>query len=165
MDETPRRGESPKDYVIRLATDKAKVIAEIRSDGDLILGADTIVVIENEMIGKPLDTDDARRMLRLLSGKWHEAMTGIALITPTETRTDAATTRVKFAPLTEAELDWYLASGEPADKAGAYAIQGLASRFIERIEGSYSNVVGLPVETVWRIAREVGVRFQYISRA
>jgi septum formation protein len=160
VDETPHSGESPREYVIRLATAKARVIAAIRPDSAVILGADTTVVVEYEMIGKPIDTDDARRMLRLLSGKWHEVMTGIALITPNETRTDAATTRVKFARLTDAELDWYLASGEPADKAGAYAIQGLASRFIERIEGNYPNVVGLPVETVWRIAAEVGIKFQ-----
>jgi len=93
----------------------------------------------------------------MLSGKWHEVLTGVALIAPREARTDAATTRVKFAPLSDDEIEWYVESGEPSDKAGAYAIQGLASRFVERIEGSYSNVVGLPVETVWRLLKEMGI--------
>jgi len=157
VDEAVQTGERSIDYVIRLAREKASVVAELCQESAVVLGADTIVVIENELIGKPADEDDARRMLRMLSGKWHEVLTGVALITPREARTDAATTRVKFAPLSDDEIEWYVASGEPSDKAGAYAIQGLASRFVERIEGSYSNVVGLPVETVWRLLKEMGI--------
>ena len=157
VDEAVQTGERSIDYVIRLAREKAAVVAELCQESAVVLGADTIVVIENELIGKPADEDDARRMLRMLSGKWHEVLTGVALITPREARTDAATTRVKFAPLSDDEIEWYVASGEPSDKAGAYAIQGLASRFVERIEGSYSNVVGLPVETVWRLLKEMGI--------
>jgi len=157
VDEAVQTGERSIDYVIRLAREKASVVAELCQESAVVLGADTIVVIENELIGKPADEDDARRMLRMLSGKWHEVLTGVALITPREARTDAATTRVKFAPLSDDEIEWYVESGEPSDKAGAYAIQGLASRFVERIEGSYSNVVGLPVETVWRLLKEMGI--------
>jgi len=157
VDEAVQTGERSIDYVIRLAREKASVVAELCQESAVVLGADTIVVIENELIGKPADEDDARRMLRMLSGKWHEVLTGVALIAPREARTDAATTRVKFAPLSDDEIEWYVASGEPSDKAGAYAIQGLASRFVERIEGSYSNVVGLPVETVWRLLKEMGI--------
>ena len=157
VDEAVQTGERSIDYVIRLAREKASVVAELCQESAVVLGADTIVVIENELIGKPADEDDARRMLRMLSGKWHEVLTGVALITTREARTDAATTRVKFAPLSDDEIEWYVESGEPSDKAGAYAIQGLASRFVERIEGSYSNVVGLPVETVWRLLKEMGI--------
>lgn len=157
VDEAVQTGERSIDYVIRLAREKASVVAELCQESAVVLGADTIVVIENELIGKPADEDDARSMLRMLSGKWHEVLTGVALIAPREARTDAATTRVKFAPLSDDEIEWYVASGEPSDKAGAYAIQGLASRFVERIEGSYSNVVGLPVETVWRLLKEMGI--------
>ena len=157
VDEAVQTGERSIDYVIRLAREKASVVAELCQESAVVLGADTIVVIENELIGKPADEDDARRMLRMLSGKWHEVLTGVALIAPREARTDAATTRVKFAPLSDDEIEWYVESGEPSDKAGAYAIQGLASRFVERIEGSYSNVVGLPVETVWRLLKEMGI--------
>ena len=153
-------GERSIDYVIRLAREKAEAVARVCIDDAVVLGADTIVVIENEFIGKPVDNDDARRMLRVLSGKWHEVLTGVALIFSGQLRTDIATTRVKFAQLTEDEIEGYVASGEPSDKAGAYAIQGIASRFVERIEGSFSNVVGLPVETVCRMVKEIGLEFK-----
>ena len=160
VDEAVQLGERSIDYVIRLAREKAEAVARVCSNDAVVLGADTVVVIENEFIGKPVDNDDARRMLRVLSGKWHEVLTGVALISSGQVRTDMATTRVKFAPLSEDEIEGYVASGEPSDKAGAYAIQGIASRFVERIEGSYSNVVGLPVETVWRMAKEMGLEIK-----
>ncbi len=155
VDETPHEGEAPAAYVARLALAKAAVIAQRRGPGHRVLGADTTVVIQNQIIAKPVDAEDARRMLQQLSGQWHEVLTGIALVEDDEERTEVETTRVEFAPLTPAEIDWYVATGEPMDKAGAYGIQGYASRFIERIEGSYANVVGLPVHRVYRLLREV----------
>jgi septum formation protein len=117
------------------------------------LGADTIVLIGGEMMGKPRDDADATRMLRLLSGREHEVLTGLALVSPRGIVVEVARTRVWFNPLTEDEIAEYVASGEPAGKAGAYAIQGLGSRFIDRIQGSYSNVVGLPVALVYRLLK------------
>ena len=154
IDETERPGEAPHEYVSRLARTKAEAVAR---DDELVLGADTTVVIHGEIIGKPRDAADAERMLCALSGEWHEVLTGVYLRRGAQSRSEVAVTRVKFAPLSQQEISWYIASGEPFDKAGAYAIQGYASRFIERIEGSYSNVVGLPVETVYRLARELGI--------
>jgi septum formation protein len=107
--------------------------------------------------GKPINAADAERMLELLSGAWHEVLTGVALVRGNIVRSEVAVTRVKFAPLSDAEIRWYVASGEPDDKAGAYAIQGLASLFVERVEGNYANVVGLPIPTVYRMANELGV--------
>jgi len=151
VDETRLAGEPPEAYVIRLARAKAAAVAR---GGESVLGSDTTVVVGGEILGKPLDGPDAGRMLRLLSGRWHEVLTGVALRRRGEVRAEVATTRVKFAPLSAAEIEWYVATGEPFDKAGAYAIQGFGSRFVERIEGSYSNVVGLPVEVVYRMFKE-----------
>jgi septum formation protein len=153
VDETPLEGERPVDYVARLAQAKAAVIAQRRGPGYRVLGADTTVVIEDQIVAKPVDAEDARRMLRQLSGQWHEVLTGIALVDGSQEWTEVETTRVQVALLTQAEIDWYVATGEPMDKAGAYGIQGYASRFIERIEGSYANVVGLPVHRVYRLLR------------
>ena len=150
VDETQFPDEAPHTYVARLSRTKALAVAQ---PDEIVLGADTTVVIGNETAGKPVDIDDAARMLRLLSGHWHEVLTGVSLVRSGEVQTEVAVTRVKFAALSEAEITWYATSGEPDDKAGAYAIQGLASRFIERIEGSYSNVVGLPLETVYRMMK------------
>jgi septum formation protein len=154
VDETQLPDEAPPAYVARLARTKAAAVAQ---PGEIVLGADTTVVIGNETAGKPVDIEDAKRMLRLLSGHWHEVLTGVSLVRNDEVKTEVAVTRVKFTAMNEAEIDWYAASGEPDDKAGAYAIQGLASRFVERIEGSYSNVVGLPLETVYRMLRGFGL--------
>ena len=148
IDETILSGESPEEYVLRLACEKARAVAR---DGEWVLGADTTVVVNGEIAGKPVDTDDARRMLRMLSGQWHEVLTGVSLVGGGQVLSEVAVTRVKFAELTDAEIDWYVATGEPMDKAGAYGIQGYASRFVESIEGSYSNVVGLPVQMVYRM--------------
>jgi septum formation protein len=151
--EQRRPGESPADYVRRLAQEKAFAVR--MHPGELVLGADTVVVIDGQVLEKPSDAGDATRMLELLSGRDHEVITGICLRTHTRTILDIATTRVRFVPLTRAEIEAYVASGEPMDKAGAYAIQGLASKFIDRVEGSYSNVVGLPVTLVYERLKEI----------
>jgi len=147
VDEDPREGEGPREYVMRLAREKAE--ATLRRPGEIVLGADTAVVVDEHILGKPEDESEARRMLDLLSARRHEVVTGVCLLGRSEI-VDVAVTSVWFASLTAAEIEAYVASGEPADKAGAYAIQGLGSRFIERIEGCYFNVVGLPVALVYR---------------
>lgn len=151
VDETPFPGEAPRDYVIRIARDKAN--AAIPAPGEIILAADTTVTIDGQILAKPLDAADARRMLHLLSGRRHQVLTGIALRCAARIIEDCAETSVWFAPLTAAEIEEYAAGGEPMDKAGAYAIQGQASRFVERIEGCYFNVMGLPVSLVYRHLR------------
>ena len=156
VDETLRAGESPHGYVERLAREKAARVARARLFG-LVLGADTVVVCEGEILGKPRDDDDARRMLRLLSGRWHDVLTGVALVRAEDSRAEVAhaRTRVRFTRMTDKEIDWYVGTSEPADKAGAYAVQGRAALFIEKIEGDYWNVVGLPVRLVYRLMREI----------
>lgn len=152
VDETPRAGEAPVDYVRRLAALKAQAV--LATDGEIVLGADTTVVVGTEMLGKPADAADASRMLALLSGRRHEVITGICLRRGAgDSICDHAVTAVWFAAMSAREIQDYVASGEPMDKAGAYAIQGLASKFIQKIEGSYSNVVGLPVALVYRHLR------------
>jgi len=151
VDETILPGESPRDYVLRLSRAKALAVA---GEDEILLGADTTVVIEDEIAGKPVDIEDARRMLKALSGKWHEVLTGVTLLRGHKILSDVAVTRVKFSEMSEPEIDWYVSTGEPMDKAGAYGIQGYASRFVECIEGSYSNVVGLPVQMVYRMLQE-----------
>ena len=124
----------------------------------LVLGADTVVVIEGEILGQPRDADDARRMLRLLSGKWHEVLTGVALVragAEADCIVDQETTRVRFSQMSDTEIDWYVRTGEPMGKAGAYAVQGYAALFIEEIQGEYFNVVGLPVRLLYKLAREL----------
>lgn len=148
VDESPLAGEDPEVYVQRLAEAKARAVAA--SDEEIVLGADTTVVIGGEMLAKPVDAADARRMLALLAGRRHQVMTGICLRRGVALVRDRAITDVWFAPMTEAEITGYAASGEPMDKAGGYAIQGLASKFIERIDGCYFNVVGLPIALVYR---------------
>ena len=162
VDESVFPGESPQQHVSRLAEAKARTVLP-RADGRPVIAADTIVVVEGTILGKPADAADARGMLRLLSGRSHEVVTGVCLIWGVNGRgeeaviSEVAATTVEFAPLDEAEIDWYIASGEPADKAGAYAIQGLASRFVTRIDGSYSNVVGLPIAAVYRLCKLAGL--------
>lgn len=151
VDETPFAGERPEDYVERLA--EAKALAVQAAPDETVLGADTTVVVGGEMLGKPEDAADARRMLAMLSGCPHEVLTGICLKRGQTIIRDRAVTKVWFAPLSGQEIADYAASGEPMDKAGAYAIQGLASKFIERIDGCYFNVVGLPIALVYRHLR------------
>jgi nucleoside triphosphate pyrophosphatase len=152
VDETPLEGEGPDDYVRRLAECKARAVEA--APGETILAADTTVVVEGEMLAKPADAADAVRMLRLLAGRRHEVLTGICLKRDAGLVVDRAVTEVWFAPMSEAEIAEYVASGEPMDKAGAYAIQGLASKYIEKIEGCYFNVVGLPVALVYQHLRQ-----------
>jgi septum formation protein len=154
IDETPLPGESPKECAERLAREKARAISRKRPL-DYVLGADTIVVLDDAIFGKPRDASDAVRMLRLLSGRTHAVITGICLVGPTAfERTTSEITLVTMNGLSNGEIRDYVATGEPMDKAGAYAIQGIASRWIPRIEGDYSNVVGLPVALVYGMLSE-----------
>jgi len=153
IDETPHLNEAPAAYVERLAIEKACAVLALRPEAR-ILGADTTVTIDGEILGKPVDGDDAARMIRKLNGRAHDVHTGVALVTSRGVRSAVATTRVWFSKMTDEDISWYVATGEPVDRAGAYAIQGFASRFIPRIEGSYSNVVGLPVALVSSILNE-----------
>lgn len=148
VDERVRDGERPDEYVRRLAMEKsARALAIIR-ENVVVLGADTAVVVDGVILGKPAGDAEAREMLRRLSGRPHEVLTGISLRWTAGEAGSVECTRVWFNALSDADIAWYLQSGEGRDKAGAYAIQGLASRFIPRIEGSYSNVVGLPIACV-----------------
>ena len=153
VDESARPGETPEDYVRRLA--EAKALAAPAAPEEIVLGADTTVVIDSEMLAKPEDDRDARRMLTLLSGRRHEVLTGICLKRGEQRIRGHAVTAVWFAPLSAREIDDYVASGEPMDKAGGYAVQGAASKFIPRIEGCYFNVVGLPIALVYRHYLEI----------
>jgi septum formation protein len=159
IDETELLGESPENYVQRLAREKAETVAQRYTDA-IVLGADTTVVIDNQIIGKPADLADAKRMLKLLSGNWHEVLTGVALVkvpsskfqVPSlETVVGIQRTRVKFIEMSDEEIEFLARYGEPLDKAGAYAVQAQAALFIESIEGDYWNVVGLPVSLVYRL--------------
>lgn len=157
IDETLLPGESARALVERLALGKAEVAAQ-QSPALLVLGADTTVVVESEILGKPRDESDARRMLRLLSGRWHDVLTGVALVRREGDGCRVVAherTEVRFAELTDAEIDWYVKSGEPMDKAGAYAVQGRAALFIEEIRGDYWNIVGLPVRLVYKLTSEI----------
>jgi septum formation protein len=147
-------GESPAAFVRRLAHEKAA--AARRAPGDIVLGADTAVVVEGQVLGKPEDDGDAARMLRLLSGRSHIVHTGICLLRDSDRIIDLASTKVFLLPLTEEEIAGYTRSGEPTDKAGAYAIQGLASKFVWSIEGCYHNVVGLPISLVYTHLKALG---------
>ncbi len=150
--EQPAANEEPVDYAQRLARDKARAVFARHPDS-AVLGADTVVVVDEHLLEKPADQTDAARMLRLLSGRIHQVITGVCLVVPGFEQTEAEITQVAFSPLTEQEIADYVASGEPIDKAGAYAIQGMASRWVERIDGCYFNVVGLPVPRVYRMLR------------
>ena len=152
IDEAPQPSELPVAYVERLAIDKARAVLALRPHAR-VLGADTTVTVDGHILGKPRDADDAARMLRMLSGRAHDVHTGVALVSAAGVCSAVETTRVWFTPMTDEDIAWYVATGEPEDRAGAYAIQGLASRFVPRIEGSYSNVVGLPVAMVSSILK------------
>jgi septum formation protein len=154
IDERLRDGESAQSAAARLAEEKASQVAQRHPDG-WVLGADTLVVLDGATLGKPHDGEDARRMLRLLSGREHQVVTGVALRREERPpRRILEESRVRIAPLSPAEIEWYVATGEPLDKAGAYAVQGLGSRFIEAVQGSYTNVMGLPARGVYRLMRE-----------
>jgi septum formation protein len=162
VDETPRPSELPDDYVVRVARDKAFAV-ETRlgpegqgSSGRVILAADTVVSAGRRLLGKPADAQEAREMLELLSGQVHSVLTGVVLRTAAAEETEVVSTDVRFITLSDAEIDWYVGTGEPSGKAGAYAIQGRGARFVDWIEGSWSNVVGLPVATVYAMLRRAG---------
>lgn len=156
VDERPRDGEEPGRLVRRLAWRKARVVAA-RHPGAVVLGADTVVVVDDDVVlGKPDGDADAARMLRRLSGRKHRVATGVVVRAPHRRRAGVCWTDVFFRPLSERDMAWHAAGGEAADKAGGYAIQGRASRFVTRIDGSYANVVGLPVHLVDRLLDEVG---------
>jgi septum formation protein len=148
--EVRKPGEDPIRFVTRLAREKAEAVAQSRSitPDTIVLGADTIVVVEDEVLGKPHDAADAARMLHLLSGQTHQVITGVCLAKGRERQRAAEVTFVRFATLSDEEIDAYVATGEPLDKAGAYAIQGRAGRWVPRIHGCYFNVVGLPLALV-----------------
>jgi septum formation protein len=156
VDETPAAGESPREYTLRVARDKARHVAALGSSaGAVVLAADTEVVADCRILGKPRDPAHAASILRLLSGAAHEVLTAVVVKVGDREVADVVTTVVHVAPLTDEDINWYVASGEPMGKAGAYGIQGRAARFIERIDGSWSAVVGLPVATVHRLLRGV----------
>ena len=156
VDETPAAGERPREYVVRVSRAKADHVARQFSDGRVILAADTVVVAGERVMGKPSDAADAESMLRALSGVVHEVHTAVVVRTAERHLEQVVTTAVRFNPLTSQEIAWYLSTGEAEGKAGAYAIQGRAARFIDRIDGSWSNVVGLPISTVYRLLSEAG---------
>jgi septum formation protein len=157
IDEEQVPGEQPLDYALRLSREKAEAVAAHYPHSH-VLGADTIVVIDGEVLGKPKDQADAARMLHRLSGRGHEVITAVSLVMPgASTDTRASTTKVDFRELTEREIQQYVASGEPMDKAGAYAIQGGAALWAYRMEGEYSNVVGLPLSLVTEMLRTKGL--------
>jgi septum formation protein len=155
VDESERPGESPEAYVLRVARDKARTVAARRKvdRGMAILAADTTVVAGGELLAKPADDADAARMLRLLAGTVHDVFTGVVLLTDRQEAAEVVHTRVWMSQMTPADIQWYVDTGEARGKAGAYGIQGRAARFVERIEGSWSNVVGLPVAAVDRLLR------------
>lgn len=161
IDETERSGETPEEYVQRLAHEKAAAVAAKYADA-VVLGADTTVVINNRIIGKPVDLADARRMIEMIAGNWHEVLTGIAVVQKKENRhlqteVELQRTSVKFAPMTDAEIEFLVRFGEPLDKAGAYAVQAQAALFIEKIEGDYWNVVGLPVNLAYELVGRLNI--------
>jgi septum formation protein len=155
VDEQFRTGEKPEHAVARVAQAKAEAGATSHPDA-VVLGADTTVVIRGEALAKPADRQEAARMLRLLSGRTHEVFTGVCLCARGRRLVHVEPTRVRMAELGESEIAWYVSTGEPFDKAGGYAVQGLGSRFIEGIDGSYSNVVGLPISSVYELLKELG---------
>jgi septum formation protein len=155
IDESLIDGESPEDYVVRLAREKAETVATKFPDS-IVLGADTTVVIDDEILGKPVDMDEALRMLRLLSGNWHEVLTGVAVVKNGTTRSAMQRTRVKFISMTDDEVEFLATKGDPLDKAGAYAVQAQAALFIEKVEGEYWNIVGLPINLVYKLVMQKG---------
>ena len=154
--EIQRAGEAPLDFALRMAWEKARAVFGRRPQ-DAVLGADTIVVVDGEVLGKPSDAADAARMLRALSARAHEVTTAVCLLAPSIEETAAETSLVTMSAISEDEIQSYVASGEPLDKAGAYAVQGGASRWVRRIEGCYFNVVGLPVPRVYEMLQRRGM--------
>jgi septum formation protein len=160
IDETVAPGERALDVVERLARTKARVIAAVEREA-VIIGSDTIVVIDNEILNKPVDADDARRMLRALRGRTHVVHTAVAVVTPVAEAVGVETVGVTFRGMTDGEVDAYIATGEPMDKAGAYGIQGYGATIVERIDGDFFAVMGLPLVRLTKLLGEVGVNYQF----
>lgn len=156
LDESVLPGESPEAHVRRLAEAKARAALAMRPEA-LALGADTIVILDGRILGKPRDADDARAMLRALAGRQHEVLTGVALVAAESSVVEVSRTRVWFAAMTHVEIDEYIESGEPMDKAGAYGIQDAAGTWVRRIDGSYTGVVGLPLYETGELLRQAGL--------
>jgi len=156
IDERCQPGEQAEDYVVRVAREKSRTVFA-RHPGACVLAADTTVAIDNDVLGKPQDHYDGLAMLARLSGRKHRVLTAVCVTDPRETRDLVVATEVKFVNLTRAECEAYLATQEPCDKAGAYAIQGLGGAFIESINGSHSNVIGLPLNETWRMLEHFGI--------
>jgi septum formation protein len=165
VDETPIPGESPNEYVHRLACAKAELVAARSVGPAIVIGADTVVVLDGQIIGKPRSAEDARRTLQLLSGHTHSVVTGVMLIRlpDAERRGFVETTQVQFSAISPEEITRYLATDEPYDKAGAYAIQGRAGRYISRIEGCYFNVVGMPLARLWQELTELAWSDEFLD--
>jgi len=165
VDETPIPGESPNDHVHRLASAKAELVAARSVGPAIVIGADTVVVLDGQIIGKPRSVEDARRTLELLSGRTHSVVTGVMLIRlpDAERRGFVETTQVQFSAISPEEILRYLATDEPYDKAGAYAIQGRAGRYIPRIEGCYFNVVGMPLASLWQELMALGWSDEFLD--
>lgn len=157
VDESVQPGERAEDYVQRVAFDKAVVVAEGRTGGSIVLAADTSVVLDGEPLGKPLDATHARSMLSHLSGRTHEVLTAVTVVGPDAIASTCERARVRIAELSAAELDWYVASGEPLDKAGSYAVQGLGAAFVEHLDGDPTAVIGLPLRATLRLLRGAGL--------
>ena len=162
VDERVRAGESPHDYVLRLATEKARALSV--SAGDVILAADTTVVVDGDILGKPVNAAEATSMLTRLSGRTHQVLTGVCVLSGEHVEAQVSVSEVEFQDMDEREIRWYVATGEPMDKAGAYGIQGLGSRFITRVRGSYTNVVGLPVAVVYEMLKRMASRGVHVAR-
>jgi len=157
IDESALLGEAPADYVERISREKADAVSAARSDACPVLAADTCVVLEGRILGKPSDADDAAQTLKQLSGRTHSTITGVTVLSTRGTDTISVSTEVEFGHLELRQIEWYVGTGEPLDKAGSYAIQGLAASFIRRIEGSHSNVIGLPLAQTAELLAAHGV--------
>ena len=166
IDETPRAGEAADRYVRRLAEDKAAAVANTLDEthGALVIAADTIVELDGELLGKPASASDARRMVAALAGRAHRVCTGVAIWTANRTNAGVEASTVRFGPMNHDEVAWYVETGEPMDKAGGYAVQGLAAPFIEGIDGCYHNIKGLPLSRLRRLLAEAGVDWRTLPR-
>ena len=161
VDERRQEGETPRQFVLRVAMDKAQAVAshlERTRDDRVVLGADTVVLLDGRVLGKPRDRSDAADMLRRLSGRTHDVLTGVALVRGEVRQSAVESTRVTLVELDDSTIAWYISTGEADDKAGAYGVQGVASRFVAAIGGFYANVVGLPIVLVDRLLRELDER-------
>lgn len=158
IDESECAGEAAIDYVMRLARQKADAVAHLSISSDTVLAADTTVDVDGSVLAKPLDADDARRMLTMLSGRSHRVHTGVAVAAAGAVDVHLVTTMISFRPLATGEIDAYVSTGEPLDKAGAYGIQGGAMGFVSAVSGSLTNVIGLPLETVIPLLIAAGCR-------